>query len=155
MVNELDLGVRFKVYASFMALKVSDVAQQTGISPEAVRFYEKQGLLPPPPRSPAGYREYDESTPQRVRFIKGAQRMGLKLAEIAELLEIQDRGACPCGHTKTLVERRIGEIDAELKRLSEVRKELAGMAGLDCPATIEGDLWPCEVTFVRRGGERV
>jgi len=151
----LDLGVRFRVYVTVMALKVSDVAQQAGISPEAVRFYEKQGLLPPPPRSPAGYRQYDESTPQRVRFIKGAQRMGLKLAEIGELLEIQDRGACPCGHTKTLVERRIGEIDAEMKRLSDVRRELAGMADLNCPATTEGDLWPCEVTFMQRGGERV
>lgn len=55
--------------------------------------------LPPPPRSPSGYREYDKSTTHRIHFIKGAQGLGLKLAEIRELLEIQDRGACPCGHT--------------------------------------------------------
>ncbi len=79
--------------------------------------------------------------------------MGLKLAEIGELLEIQDRGACPCGHTKTLVERRIAEIDAELRRLSEVRGELARLADLECPASTAGDLWPCEVTFIRRGGD--
>ena len=53
--------------------------------------------LPPPPRSPSGYREYDKSTTHRIHFIKGAQGLGLKLAEIRELLEIQDRGACPCG----------------------------------------------------------
>lgn len=91
-----------------MALRVSQVAEQAGVSPDAVRFYEKEGLLPEPPRSPAGYREYEDTIPQRIRFIKGAQEMGLRLAEIGELLEIQDRGACPCGHTKTLVERRIG-----------------------------------------------
>lgn len=138
-----------------MALKVSQVAEQAGVSPDAVRFYEKEGLLPPPPRSPAGYREYDASTPQRIRFIKGAQEMGLKLSEIGELLEIQDRGACPCGHTKTLVERHIEEIDAEVKRLSDLRVELTSMAELECPATTESDLWPCEVTFIRRGGEQV
>lgn len=138
-----------------MALRVSQVAEQAGVSPDAVRFYEKEGLLPQPPRSLAGYREYDEQIPQRIRFIKGAQEMGLKLSEIGELLEIQDRGACPCGHTKTLVERRIHEIDAEMKRLSDLRTELASMAELENPATTEGELWPCEVTFIRRGGERV
>ena len=139
-----------------MALNVSGVARQAGVSPDAVRFYEREGLLPPAPRSPSGYREYDESTAYRLRFIKGAQAMGLKLAEIRELLEIQDRGACPCGHTRTLVERRIAEIDAEMQRLSAVRAELAGMASLECPATEASKLWPCEVEFIRHGegGER-
>jgi DNA-binding transcriptional MerR regulator len=78
-----------------MALNVSQVARQVGISADAVRFYEREGLLPPPSRSPAGYREYDPSIAHRIRFIKGAQAMGLKLAEIKELLEIQDRGLVP------------------------------------------------------------
>ena len=134
-----------------MALNVSGVARQAGVSPDAVRFYEREGLLPPPDRSPAGYREYDESTTHRLRFIKGAQAMGLKLAEIRELLEIQDRGACPCGHTRTLVERRISEIDAEMQRLSAIRAELAAMAELDCPATDESDVWACEVEFIKHG----
>lgn len=138
-----------------MALRVSEVARQAGVSPDAVRFYEKEGLLPEPPRTPAGYREYAPTVPQRIRFIKGAQEMGLKLAEISELLEIQDRGACPCGHTRALVERRISEIDAEMERLSGLRAELEHMAKLDCPAMDGGDLWPCEVTFIKRGGERV
>lgn len=136
-----------------MALNVSDIARQAGVSPDAVRYYEKEGLLPPAPRSPSGYRQYDETTAERISFIKGAQEMGLKLAEIGELLEIQDRGACPCGHTKTLVERRLAEIDAEMSRLSLLRNELASMAELECPATTESELWPCQVAFVRRGGD--
>ncbi|MEA2506866.1 MAG: MerR family transcriptional regulator, copper efflux regulator [Actinomycetota bacterium] len=140
-----------KVYLAPMALNVSDIAAQTGISTDAVRYYEKEGLLPPARRSPSGYREYDGSTADRIRFIKGAQEMGLKLAEIAELLEIQDRGACPCGHTKTLVEGHIAEIDAEINRLSGLRRELTKMAQLDCPATTESELWPCEVQFGGRG----
>ena len=137
-----------------MALKVSQVAEQAGVSPDAVRFYEREGLLPPPPRSPSGYREYDGSTTHRIHFIKGAQGLGLKLAEIRELLEIQDRGACPCGHTRTLVERRLDEIDAEMKRLSELRVELAAMAELECPASDDSPLWACEVEFIRKGGGR-
>lgn len=52
-----------------------------------------------------------------------------RLAEIGELLEIQDRGACPCGHSRTLVERRIAEIDVEIKRLSGLRPLSAFSAG--------------------------
>ena len=136
-----------------MTLTVSKIARRAGISPDAVRFYEREGLIPPAPRSPSGYREYDESTAHRIRFIKGAQSVGLKLSEIKELLEIQDRGACPCGHTRSLVERRIQEIDAEMKRLTELRNELTGMAALDCPATDDSPVWACEVEFVKKGGE--
>ena len=134
-----------------MALNVSGVARQAGVSPDAIRFYEREGLLPAASRSPSGYREYDDSAAHRIAFIKGAQAMGLKLAEIKELLEIQDRGACPCGHTRTLVERRISEIDAEMKRLRALRRELAAMAELDCPATEDSELWACEARFVDRG----
>lgn len=134
-----------------MALNVSGVARQAGVSPDAIRFYEREGLLPAASRSPAGYREYDDSAAHRIAFIKGAQAMGLKLAEIRELLEIQDRGACPCGHTRVLVERRISEIDAEMKRLRSLRRELAAMAELDCPATEDSQLWACEARFVDRG----
>lgn len=136
-----------------MTLTVSKIARSAGISPDTVRFYEREGLLPPAPRAPSGYREYDESTTHRIRFIKGAQAVGLKLSEIKELLDIQDRGACPCGHTRTLVERRLVEIDAEIERLTELRAELASMADLDCPATDSGPVWACEVEFVRKGGE--
>jgi DNA-binding transcriptional MerR regulator len=137
-----------------MALTVSKIARTAGISPDTVRYYEREGLLPRAPRSPSGYREYDESATHRIRFIKGAQSVGLKLSEIKELLEIQDRGACPCGHTRTLVERRLDEIDAEMKRLAELRDQLTQMADLDCPATDTGPVWACEVEFVKKGGER-
>jgi MerR family mercuric resistance operon transcriptional regulator len=135
-----------------MALKVSEVAAQGGVSPDAVRFYEREGLLPAPPRSPSGYREYDDSAAHRIRFIKEAQGLGLRLAEIKELLEIQDRGACPCGHTRTLVERHLDEIDAEMKRLGELRRELEAMAELECSMPDDGIPWACEVKFTKKKG---
>lgn len=156
VLRGVDLGAYSKVYLAHMAFNVSDIARRAGVTPDAVRYYEREGLLPPAPRSASGYRQYeDDSTSQRIRFIKGAQRMGLKLTEIGELLEIQDRGACPCGHARSIVERRIEEIDDEVARLSSFRAELSEMARLDCPTTTQSELWPCEARFIERGGERV
>ncbi len=148
----LDLGVDSKVYGARMALKVSEIADRGGVSADTVRYYEREGLLPPPPRSPSGYREYDETSVHRIRFIKDAKGLGLRLAEIKELLEIQDRGACPCGHTRTLVERHLIEIDAEMKRLSELRAELEAMSELECSVPADGVPWACEVRFTKKGG---
>jgi MerR HTH family regulatory protein len=71
------------------------LAARVGVSPDAVRHYERLGLLPPPERSMAGYQRYDERAVQRLRFVQGAQRVGLRLREIAELLEIVDPGPVP------------------------------------------------------------
>jgi DNA-binding transcriptional MerR regulator len=84
-----------------MALTVSTLADQAGLSADTVRYYERVGLLPPAARSPAGYRLYDQDAVGRLRLIKGAQRAGLRLREIGELLQVADRGQCPCGHTET------------------------------------------------------
>jgi DNA-binding transcriptional MerR regulator len=103
------------------ALTVSMLAKRTGIPADTIRYYDRAGLLPAPARTPAGYRQYDQATADRLRFIKGAQRLGLRLREIAELLAVRDRGACPCGHTQALLDRRLGELDAEIARLVELR----------------------------------
>jgi DNA-binding transcriptional MerR regulator len=108
-------------------LTVSNVASQVGLSADTVRYYERIGLLPSPSRTPSGYRLYDESATERLRFIKGAQRFGLRLDEIRELLDIRDRGMCPCGHTQDLLTKRIGEVDRELARLNALRSELTRM----------------------------
>lgn len=138
-----------------MALRVSDLASQAGVSPDTIRFYERKQLLAAPQRTSSGYRQFDEGAVRRVRFIKGAQSLGLKLAEIRELLEIQDKGACPCGHTRELVERRIEELDEEIRELQVLRADLDSLKELECLTTEQsvGGSWPCEVEFVKRGGE--
>lgn len=143
------------VYLVHMALKVSDLAHQARVSPGTIRFYEREGLLAPPVRSSSGYRQFEESVVRRVRFIKGAQSLGLKLAEIRELLDIQDKGTCPCGHTKLLVERRIVEIDEEIGQLERLRSELDSLGDLECLTSGEptAGSWPCELEFVKRGGD--
>ena len=139
-----------------MALTVSKVAAEVGLGRDTIRFYEQEGLLPPPERTAAGYRLYEASVVDRLRFIKGAQRFGLRLREIKELLEVRDKGLCPCGHTQQLLQGRIAEVDSELARLQRVRQELARMiqqypveACLENPS----DGWPCEIEFIAKGGE--
>lgn len=83
-----------------MNLRISEIAESVGVSSDTIRYYEREGLLPAPARSVSGYRQYDQGIIDRLRFIKGAQAFGLRLSEIGELLEIQDKGACPCGHTE-------------------------------------------------------
>ena len=78
-----------------MALTVSALAGQVGLSADTVRYYERVGLLPEPARSAAGYRLYDQDAVGRLRLIKGAQRAGLRLREIGELLQVADQGQCP------------------------------------------------------------
>src|SRR5215217_7004526 len=105
----LDLGVRSKVYPAVMALTVSALAGQAGLSADTVRYYERVGLLPEPARSAAGYRLYDQDAVGRLRLIKGAQRAGLRLREIGELLQVADQGQNDSGTTETLLQERLGE----------------------------------------------
>jgi DNA-binding transcriptional MerR regulator len=110
-----------------MALTVSALADTVGLSPDTVRYYERVGLLPEPDRSAAGYRLYDQAAVGRLRLIKGAQRAGLRLREIGELLQVADHGQCPCGHTETLLRRRLAEVRAELDRLRTLEADLVGL----------------------------
>jgi DNA-binding transcriptional MerR regulator len=133
-----------------VALTVSHLAEQAGLSADTVRYYERLGLLPPPARTPAGYRQYDEDAARRLRFIKGAQRVGLRLREIGELVSAMDEGECPCPETETLLRQRMAEIDAEMVRLAEVRGELARLVDEAPGCRVPAELW-CEREFVERG----
>lgn len=129
-----------------MTLTVSEVATRAGISADAVRFYEREQLLPPPDRSPAGYRLYAPDAVDRVRFIKCAQKMGLKLRQVRELLEVCDRGMCDCGHAASIVAKRLADVDAEIQELREMKRALtrlrdglaADTCGWDCGCPTEG-----------------
>jgi DNA-binding transcriptional MerR regulator len=87
----------------------------------------------------------------RLRFIQGAQRLGLRLRDIADLLAIRDTGVCPCEPAEQLLRRRMAELDAEMARLVALRAEMAAMVdalpsaqcppptpGTWCPPTPEG-----------------
>lgn len=138
-----------------MTMTIGELAAKGGVTSDAVRFYEREGLLPRAARTAAGYRTYEEEIVRRLRFIKGVQRFGVRLREIKELLEVLDRGACPCGHAERLVRERLSEVDTEIQRLAETRAELGRFLdrlprnATPDPAT---GRWPCEIQFTEKGG---
>lgn len=161
--SALDLGVHSEVYGRDMSMstavlrgmRVAELARAVGVGPDTIRYYEKAGLLPPARRTASGYREYDDSAVDRLRFIQGSQRLGLKLADIRDLLAIRDTGECPCEPAEVLLVRRLDEVDAEIARLTALRTDMAAMLsalpGADCPPPSPGT-W-CENT--RDDGEEV
>jgi len=85
-------------------LTVGQVAEAAGVTAKAVRLYEARGLLPPAARSAAGYRVFDESDVDTVRFIRRARSLGLSLDAAAEILATRRSGKVPCARTGELRE---------------------------------------------------
>ena len=108
-------------------LTVSKLAGRVGTSADTLRYYERIGLLPEPDRSSSGYRVYGDDAVERVQFIKHAQRFGLRLEEIGELLDIREQGLCPCGHTRRLLERRLAQLDDDMAAMSRLRHDIGRM----------------------------
>ena len=148
----LEPGPRFSVEfvkattAPQRGLRVAELAEIAGLSPDTVRYYERVGLLSPPARTPAGYRSYDHATVDRLKFIQGAQRLGLRLRDIAELLVVRDTGVCPCEPAEQLLQRRLQDLDAEMARLAALRAQIVAMVdalpGADCPPPTPGTWCP-------------
>ena len=154
----VDIGADSNVYPGDMTLTVSKLAARVGLTADTIRYYERAGLLPPPDRTQSGYRAYEDDAAERLRFIKGAQRIGLRLQEIKELLDIRDRGLCPCGHTEDLLRRRVSEFEAEITGLQETKADLIAFTkrfnAIECPEGVEP--WPCAEEFIAAadGGRR-
>lgn len=108
-------------------LSITQLAALASVRPDTIRYYERSGLLPAPARTAGDHRRYDERALDRLQFIRGAKRLGLRLDAIAELLELRDTGQCPCEPAAELLRRRLAEIDAEMTRLAGLRAQLSAM----------------------------
>jgi DNA-binding transcriptional MerR regulator len=124
-------------------MTISKLAGKAGVSPDTLRYYQKIGLLPPPKRTEAGYRLFEQDSLGRLSFIKTAQSLGLRLKDIGQLLEVMDKGLCPCGHTEQLLQARMAEVDDEIARLTSLRQSMAHTLE-SCPADCtDPSCWPC------------
>jgi len=104
---------------------VSALADAAGVNLETVRYYERQGLLPKPPRTPAGYRSFNGEAVRRLQFIKQAQALGFSLREIRELLSLRVKPGAPCSEVRDRAQAKLADIDAKLKQLRAMRTALA------------------------------
>jgi Hg(II)-responsive transcriptional regulator len=109
--------------ATTTALRTGELAQRAGVHVETLRFYERKGLLPEPPRRASGYREYPPDTVDRVRFIKRAQELGFSLREVKELLSMRQVPRAKAD-VRRLAQARLAEIEHKIRDLEAMRKTL-------------------------------
>jgi DNA-binding transcriptional MerR regulator len=115
-------------------MRIGELADLVGVDPPTIRFYEAEGVLPPPARRASGYRDYGPADVERLRFVKRARTLGLALDDIREILALRDRGDAPCRHVRTVIAREAADIrrrieelqllEAELRRLAVVAEQL-------------------------------
>jgi len=111
-------------------MRIGELAARLAINPKTIRYYEGIGLLPDPDRTPSGYRVYDEYDVERLTFIKTAQRLGVTLDEIREILAFRERGDRPCDYVRQVLRREVAEIDQRLVELTALRDELVALENL-------------------------
>ncbi len=107
-------------------MRIGELAKQTGTSVQALRFYERSGLLPKPTRTESGYRIYAAPDLRRVGLIRQAKRLGFSLDEIKRILRLRQQGSCPCGEVVQMLEKHMRDTDEQIRYLQRFRKELVG-----------------------------
>lgn len=123
-------------------LTIGALARAAGVIVETIRFYERKGLLPRPPKPEDGYRRYPVEAVKQVRFIKGAQRLGFSLKEIAELLFLGREGEISCSEMLDLASRKIAQIELKIMTLEVMKAALVELAE-SCPGA--GNLALCPI----------
>ena len=108
-------------------MRIGELAQQTEVPAKTIRYWEQLGLVPPPPRTAAGYRDYQPQAATRLGF-RAAQSIGLSLGEIREILAVRDRGQTPCAHVARLIERHAAELAERIAALEQMRQDLQRLA---------------------------
>jgi MerR family copper efflux transcriptional regulator len=116
-------------------MQIGQVAQNTGLSIDTIRFYEKQGLVHAPQRSSGGYRVYRERDIERFRFIGRAQSLGFSFQEIRELLVIESSEGDGCSHVHDLVAAKIDQVKEKIAELKRIESRLT-TAQMQCSAAL-------------------
>jgi MerR family mercuric resistance operon transcriptional regulator len=130
-------------------LSIGDVSKRTGCKAETIRYYERIGVLPPPPRSAGGHRHYGSDQVKRLTFILRARKLGFPLNAVRALLRLADGDENSCAEVEHIAAAHLGEVRDKLGDLAVLEGVLAGMVARcrggvvpDCPiieALFEGD----------------
>lgn len=118
---------------------IGKLSKASGVNIETIRYYERIGLLPEPPRSESGYRQYAAQHLQVLRFIRRGRELGFSLDDIRNLLALQ-AGGLACGEVQVMTQKHIAELDqrmADMQRLrdqlADLERQCAGGAAQHCP----------------------
>lgn len=105
-------------------LKIGEIARESGVGVEALRFYESRGLIEPATRTESGYRLYDADVFRRLNFIKKAQSIGFTLDEIAQIIADSAHGHSPCADVRRLAAEKLAALEERIRQLQRYRREL-------------------------------
>ena len=108
-------------------MRIGELADRLGVNPKTIRYYESIGLVPEAERTASGYRVYGEDDVERLVFIKAAQRLGLALDEVREILGLRERGEAPCGYVRGLISQELAALDRRMEELHALREELVAL----------------------------
>ena len=134
-------------------LKIGELAEQGQVSLQTIRYYEREGLLPKPPRLTSGYRVFSSEAVRRVRFIKRAQELGFSLTEIKELLSIRIDPKSDCSDVQKLARAKVTDIEGKIRTLQGMKKVLNKLASA-CPGVGPSIECPILESFDPDGGIR-
>ena len=115
-------------------MRIGELGKRAGVTPDTIRYYEREGLLDPPARTPAGYRDYDDTALEDLRFIKKGQTLGLRLTDVREVMAITSGGELPCDHVRATITVRLQEVHEKISELQALRSTLMEtLVRLDTP----------------------
>ena len=105
-------------------ITIGKAAEEARVNIDTILYYERQGLIPRPHRTASGYRQYDEDTIKKIRFIKRAQKLGFSLKEISELLSLRIQRITACGDVHKRAVEKIAEIEDKMQGLANMKQTL-------------------------------
>lgn len=116
--------------------RIGDLSRISGVNVETIRYYERIGLIAPPPRLPSGYRHYDDRAVRRLRFIRRGRELGFGIDEIRTLLQLAGHPEQPCDQADALARDHLQDVEARIADLEAMRDELSRL--VDCHAETVG-----------------
>lgn len=123
-------------------MKIGELARRADVNIDTVRYYERQGLLPTPPRLASGYRSYDPDDAARLRFVRRAKALGFTLGEIRDLLALSDHRNQDMSDLKASASEKLAEVEARIQELTRMRDGLRTLVDA-CPG--HGALAECPI----------
>jgi MerR family mercuric resistance operon transcriptional regulator/MerR family copper efflux transcriptional regulator len=107
-----------------VSVKIGEIAKQSGVSVDTVRFYERVGVLPEPSRRPSGYREYEPDTVDRIRLTRELQAIGFSLDDVVAALAAHDAGGATCESERWRLDAVLERVDGKLAELTALRQRI-------------------------------
>ncbi|MCP2246396.1 MerR family transcriptional regulator [Lentzea aerocolonigenes] len=128
-------------------MKSGELAAAAGVNVQTLRYYERRGLLPEPPRSVGGYRDYDDDALALLRVVKAAQRLGFTLDEVAELLDT-GRRRHPSADLQKRARAKLEEVDRRIEDLTTIRGGLQRVVDARCDSLTNCSCPDCPIPFI-------